>query len=245
MKIFILCLTLTFLAAGSPFAQDQAEDPPPEDTQEEAPAEGEAAPTGGGGGAPGDLMFGAGILYTLSIGGTSETNAAKDPAFFPRGTISYEFSSFELEGELLLQTFQVESTGGLSSSGIAASTLDFSGQSYSIIAKFGEDIEYYGGYGINDYTISQSLSSSISTDASNAGVTFSQKLTAQSGTQLIFGAEWSLGETLHLSGDYRMVTVPADLVTSITTTSTSTSTQTPKTLSLDFSILSVGVTYTF
>lgn len=242
MKRLILCFILIFLTAWPLLAQEE-EEIPEEDVEQEEPVEEEAAPTGGGGGVS-DLLFGAGALYTLSIGGTDHTDSAEGASFFPRGTIFFGLDAFGLEGELLLTTFTVKSSAGLSSSKLADAELIFKGQTYTIFTKFGEELAFYAGYGINDFSISHSSSSKTSTAATSAGVTFNQDLKAQPGTQIIVGTEFNLGDVV-ITGDFRLLMVPATLTTEITPFGTSTTTTTETALDFNFTILTVGTAYNF
>ncbi|MBF0286824.1 MAG: hypothetical protein HQM14_03325 [SAR324 cluster bacterium] len=253
LKRFLLCLILAFSMILPVYGQDAAEEAPAEEAPaEEAPAE-EAAPSGGGGGGSSDMLYEVGALYTLMIGGTSDTDAigiGEGEAFFPRLGLLFGFDGFSIGGELLIDTsFTVQATGGLSSSGIADSELQFSGMTYSAYLQLddmiGDGFGLYLGYGLNQFDVSNSLSSTTSTDASNAGIVFEQDIKAQSGTQIIIGSQMEMGESVYLTADLRMIMVPVELTTRIRTIGTSTTTSTVQDIDLDFTIITLGASYNF
>lgn len=228
--------------------QAAEEEPPPEEEQAEAPPEAEQAeaPASSGGGGSSDWYLGFGFLYALNISETDQTSAAEtsflDP-FFPK--LSFKagwFEDFWVEFEYLLISYEVSGKSGVSTSNIAKSEITFQGNSFSILAKMNGDMFMpYAGYGTNELGVDQSVDESVSEEASTNGQNFSQSLETEAGTQLIFGLDWLLSESLVVNGDLRMITVPVTVSSELSTNGEAE--QGGATHDLTFNIMNLGLTY--
>lgn len=205
-----------------------------EEVPEEAPA---AAPEGGGGGAPGssDTQYSFGILYAFSIGSSSQTEAGDDPLLsplFPRLSMEFGFGAMAMELEFVVIAFDVDATG-VSANGIVDSLVQFSGQTYSFIFKLeGESINYYLGYGFNQFDVSQ-----VTTQKTN----YKQSLkTAQDGSQQIIGIDFPFSDSVMMHVNHRLITIPVEM----TTTENNVVVQETST-NLIFPMLILGLSYYF
>lgn len=214
------------------------EEPPPEEEAQEA--------SGGGGGASSSgFQIGIGSLYTYIISETTETQAAKKNEFFPQLSFLFNTGSFAIGVEVLLDTtFTVHADGNISLTEIADSDIIFSGRTVSEMIKFGEDLSVYLGYGINEFSASQSLSKSTIRKARTEYL-FSQRTIASRGDQWILGGEMNLFEELHFALDYRLMTIPVEAKTSLTPLDTGETSKKNPRFDLTFTIISVGVAYYF
>ncbi len=243
-KHFLTLLSFMILAVTPLYAQDEEAAPEEEAAAEEAPADtGDAAevPAGGGGGSS-DFMFDFGVLSTISLSETDDTKAADGFLFFPQLGVRWNLGGFMIEGEFLLQTFELESDGD---GDVAQGDLTFTGQSYSVLLIFGEGLFFYGGYGINQFDIDPSLDAEVNENLSATNQSLKQDVEAQSGTQLIGGVGIEIIEDLVVRGDFRILMIPAEVQNSLTDTDTNTTSESTKDVDFNFTILSVGATYLF
>jgi len=239
MKRLLLCLILVLFAAWPLYAQDEEappEDAPAEDApEEEAAVDEEAVEAASGGGGESGLMIGFGALATISISDTDETDAAADSVFFPRGAVEFRMDGQSFEGELLVMNFEVDATGNKN---IEKSTLTFTGQTYSVLYKLGDDLMGYGGYGITQFDVSQSATD-FPTNVTD------QTVTANDGSMIIVGGKMLFGEAVGANVDYRIMTVPVETKTDFKNTTTLVTSSSTQTSDLVFNIISIGVDYSF
>lgn len=255
MKKYILTIFLILGLVFPVYAQEGEEVPPEEEAAEEveepaAEEVEEAAPSGGGGSS--DFMFSLGLLYALSVQETEQTNASEESPLLPRLSAQLFFDGWLAELELIGNPimnagFKVNGKGGISTGSIADSELQFSGYMYTFLFKFDDDfLQYYGGYGMNQFEVSQSLSSKINQKADRSGVVFEQDLdTKGGGSQVVLGIDMVLSEEVYLHSNLRWVTIPLSLSSSIRSKDSYEPISASKEFDLTFTILSIGASYYF
>lgn len=237
MKKIALLITL-FIFASVIQAQEEEEEPA------EDPAIQEALATGSASG-PSSFLIGIGIMNSLSVSGTDQTDPAKNRPYLPQISLLYDMDGLSFGLEFLMDaSLSVQATGALSLDKILDSDLHFLGSSYSGVVKIGSDFIFVVGFGTNAFDVSQNLSQKTAKAAANSYLV-TQTLTANSGSQWFLGGEMPVGEEARIFVDYRNMTIPVDAKTSITPLGTATTITGTKSFDLTFTLMSVGASYYF
>ncbi len=235
--LFVLVWWLICFTCSPLHAQNVEQDEVEEQLQEEAEsAANDAIQDAASSGSPSDTLFSFGILYTLSIDESESNGEFNDTAFFPRLSVEFGFDNSSLELEVLSMTFPGEVEDGFTE-------VKFNGLSYSVLGKFGAELQLYGGYGLASFDITVSETSKGKSTFASLGLNFEQKIDPQSGTVFILGGSW--GEELVVNVDYRQMTLPVESTTTLTDLDDGTTVVGKEDFDFKFTFLLIGVSYYF